>query len=78
MSNRKSLTEQIRQLIDESGQSRYRIAKECGIDHSVMSRFMGGTSGLSMHSLDVLAEYLGWTLVANRKTHRSNTKKTET
>lgn len=62
-----TFTEQVRKLIDASGHSRYRIAVDCDIDHSVMSRFMAGKCGLSMASLDALAAYLDWELVAKKQ-----------
>lgn len=69
-------SEQVRRLIAESGQSRYRIGSECGIDQSVLSKFMSGQSSLSMRSLDALAEYLGWEVVASRD-RKSQPKKTD-
>ncbi len=54
----KSLTDQLRQAIDESGQTRYKIAKETGIDESALGRFYNGHRGLSMEALNALGEYL--------------------
>ena len=51
------LSDQIRQAVDASGMSRYRIAKELGISESTMSRFMAG-SGLLLDNLDALADLL--------------------
>lgn len=61
-----SFSNQIRKLIDSSEKSRYRIAIETGIDHAVLSRFMNGKGGLSMSSLDALAELLGWEIRASK------------
>jgi len=47
--------------------SRYAIANAIGLDHSVMSRFMAGTSGLSFKTLDRLGELLKLRIVAGRK-----------
>ena len=55
--NRVKLSEQIRQAVDASGLSRYRISKSLGIAESTMSRFMSG-QGLTMEHLDALADLL--------------------
>ena len=51
------MSDRIRQLIDDSGMSRYRIAKESGLDQAALSRFMQGT-GITTESLDKLADSL--------------------
>ncbi len=59
MSKRRAkLSDQIRQAVDGSGQTRYRISKQTGIDQSTLSRFMSGERGLPMNTLDKLAGYL--------------------
>lgn len=55
---RTKLTDQIRQAIDASEFSRYRICKELGLAESTMSRFMTGKGGLSMDFLDALSDLL--------------------
>lgn len=70
MSKQKPLTDQMRRLIDASEHSRYRIAIECGIDHSTMSRFMAGKCGLSVDSIDALAAFLNWELTERKPTKR--------
>lgn len=66
-SKRTKLTDQIRQAIDDFGQTRYRIAQETGIDESALAKFYNGTRGLSLHNLDRLCEYLGLRIVAECK-----------
>lgn len=61
-----NLTDQIRQAIDDSGQTRYRIAQETGIDESTLAKFYNGTRGLSLNNLDLLAGYLGLRVVMDR------------
>ncbi|HEX3151654.1 MAG TPA: helix-turn-helix transcriptional regulator [Gemmataceae bacterium] len=52
------LTVQLRQAIDDSGFSRYRIAKETGISESTLAQFYNGHRGLSMDALDALGQFL--------------------
>lgn len=61
------LSDQLRRAIDASGMSRYRICALIGLDKSVMSRFMAGTSGLSVETLDRLGELLELRVVAGVK-----------
>lgn len=61
-------SDQIRQAVDSSDLSRYRICKEAGIDQAAFSRFMSGKVGLSMRTLDALADVLGLDVVAKAKT----------
>ncbi len=52
------LSEQIRQVIANCGQTRYAISQATGIAESTLSRFMAGERGLPMKTLDRLADYL--------------------
>jgi len=61
------LTDQIRQAIDESGLTRYRIAKETGISESALSQYYNGHRGLSMNALNALGEFLQLRIVMGRK-----------
>ena len=56
---KKKLSDQIRDAIDDSGKSRYRISHESEIDESALAKFYNGHRGLSMDALDRLAVYLG-------------------
>jgi transcriptional regulator with XRE-family HTH domain len=67
MSRESSLSDEIRQAVDASGLSRYRIAKELGISESTMSRFMNRKGGLTLKLLDRLAELLGLHIVIESK-----------
>ena len=64
---RSSLSEQIRKAIASADVTRYRIAKETGIEESTLSRFMSGERGLSMEALDALFKYFDLDIVARRK-----------
>jgi len=54
------LSDQIRQAIRDSGVSPYQLAKTAGISSSVLSRFLNGGSGLTLTTLDSLADVLGF------------------
>ena len=53
------VVEQIRKAIEMSGKTRYRIAKESGVAQSQLSRLMSGERGLSVETVERLAECLG-------------------
>lgn len=69
MSKRRSnrISDQLRQVIDESGLTRYQIAKETDIDESALAKFYNGQRGLSMKALDRLGEFLDLTITMRRK-----------
>lgn len=53
------LLDAIRREIETSGQTRYRIAQGSGVSAGQLSRLVNGERGLSVDSLERLAEYLG-------------------
>jgi hypothetical protein len=55
---RRSFTDQIREAVKSSGMSRYLLSQQSGVDEGALSRFVHG-AGLSMESLDQVAEVLG-------------------
>jgi hypothetical protein len=61
------LTDQLRQAIDDSGVTRYRISQETGISESSLAQFYNGHRGLSMEALNALGEYLQLTIKLGRK-----------
>ena len=63
----KPLTDQLRQAIEESGLTRYEIAKQTGIDESALAKFYNGHRGLSMEALNALGECLQLTINLGRK-----------
>ena len=65
--SKKSMTDQIRQAIDDSGLTRYQIAQATGIDESALAKFYNGHRGLSLRNLEVLFEYLRLRIVMDRK-----------
>jgi len=68
------LLSMMRNAIEASGQSRYRISKETGIAESVLSRFMSGETALAVETAERLADYLGLELVLRRKRRPKNTR----
>ena len=61
------MTDQLRQLIDDSGLTRYGIAKQTGIDESALAKFYNGHRGLSMEALNALGEFLQLKITLGRK-----------
>ncbi len=66
------LTDQLRQAIDDSGLTRYRIAKETGISESALAQFYNGHRGLSMEALNALGEFLELTIMLGRKPNQKS------
>ena len=63
---KKSIVEQLRQAIADSGQTEYAIAKGSGVSQSVVNRFVHGERGISLETASRLCAYLGLDL-----THRA-------
>ena len=63
----KKLTDQLREAIDDSGMTRYRIAQETGISEASLSKFYLGQRGLSMEAMNALGECLELTIILGRK-----------
>ena len=70
-----SITDQLRQAMEDSGRSRYSLAKETGIDGSTLHRFYYEQGGLSADGIDRLAETLGLELQPKRKPTKRKTPK---
>jgi transcriptional regulator with XRE-family HTH domain len=64
---RLTMTDVLKQAIQESGLTLYRIAKDTGIVGTSLLRFMQGETSLRLDKADVLADYLGLELVRKRK-----------
>jgi transcriptional regulator with XRE-family HTH domain len=58
-------SDQIRDAIQASGTTRYSLAKQVGIPESALSRFMRGKQGLTLATLDKLADLLGLEIVTS-------------
>ncbi len=57
--NPPTLSAQLREIIESAGISRYRLAKESGVDAGQLCRFIKGNGRLSMESLDSIGSVLG-------------------
>jgi len=68
-------SDQVRAAIESAPKSRYVIAAETGIDPATLSRFMHRKGGLSIEGLDLLAEFLGWSLNVTTEQTKPSTKK---
>jgi transcriptional regulator with XRE-family HTH domain len=58
-----TVLDDVRTAIDRSEFSRYAISKATRIDQGQLSKLMGGEAGLSIASLERLAEFLGLEIV---------------
>ena len=65
------LSDQIRDAMDNSGLTRYRIAKDIGMNESALGKFYNGERGLSTKMLDRLGEYLGLAIVQQYRQKKS-------
>lgn len=60
------LTDQLRRAVADSGRTLGEFSRDTGIDKSALSRFVNGQRGLSMEALDVVGEYLGLRIAADK------------
>jgi hypothetical protein len=49
-----TFSEQLQEAIRHSGASRYAIARQTGLSQALLCRFLQGTRGLSLESIDKL------------------------
>ena len=67
MAKSKPFSDQLRGAVLRAPQSRYEISKATGISEGNLSRFVHGTAGLSLNSLDRLCDYLGLRVVGPKR-----------
>lgn len=53
------MIKQLKQAVKDSGQTLYRVAKDSGVDYSVLLRFMAGERGMNLDTAAKLVDYLG-------------------
>jgi transcriptional regulator with XRE-family HTH domain len=54
----KTIVDQLRRAIADSGQTEYAIAKGSGVSQSVLSRFVRGERSIGMETAAKLCQYL--------------------
>ena len=54
----KQISEQIKDYINKSGISLYRLSLDSGVGHRVLLRFVNEDSDMKASNLDKIAEYL--------------------
>lgn len=59
-------SDEIRAAVENSGMSRYAICREIELNQGAMSRFMSGQGGISLDTIDRLAELLGLRVAVRR------------
>lgn len=77
MTKQRTLSDQLRAAIEGSELSQYAVAKNAGIQHAVMSRFMTGKGGLSLEGIDAVGLLLGLNLVAEGKPKPAKPRRTK-
>jgi hypothetical protein len=60
-------SDRLRRAVRESGVSRYSISVRTGIAQSTLSKFVAGTRGLGLDSIDKLMDELGLEIRPRRK-----------
>jgi plasmid maintenance system antidote protein VapI len=63
---KRTIVDQLRQAMRDSGQTEYAIAKGSGVNQSVVNRFVTGERGISLDTAAKLCEYLDLDLRARR------------
>ena len=61
----KTLSDQLREIIETGPLSRYRIAKDSGVDASQLLRFVRGDGRLTNDTLDKIGDVLKLRLVSD-------------
>jgi transcriptional regulator with XRE-family HTH domain len=69
------LSDQLREAILNADISRYRISQLTGISEAALSRFVNKVNGLSLESIDLIAECIGLRLVVEEKPGRKTRKR---
>ena len=66
----KALADRLREGIEQSGLTRYEIAKRTGVPESSLGRFVYGRINLSLDNAEAVMKLLGWRVIEDPKTRR--------
>jgi transcriptional regulator with XRE-family HTH domain len=58
-----TIVDQLREAIEQSGLTAYRLSKETGVLESTLSRFLSGERDIRLETAAAIAEHLGLQLV---------------
>ena len=62
-----AIYESIREAIESSDKSRYRLSQETGISQAQLSEFVHGRRGMSVENIELLIEALGLEVTIRRQ-----------
>ena len=60
------ISEQLREVIQRRGLTAYKVAKDAGVSHTIVQRFLEGDRGLKLDSVDKIARSLRLRLMEDR------------
>ena len=66
-SSSRSLVDELREAIRNSGETEYRVAKESGVAQPILNRFLHGERGVSLETAAKVCKYLGLHLAPVRR-----------
>ncbi len=68
------ILDDVRDAIERSGETRYRIAQGSGVSEAQLSRVVHGEQGMNLTTLERLLDYLGLEVVIRPKRGRAKRK----
>ncbi len=68
------LTSEIKRAMLECGETRQSICRATGLDPAALSRFANGKLGLSVESIEKLADHLGLEIIVRPKRRKAETR----
>jgi transcriptional regulator with XRE-family HTH domain len=69
------ISKQLRQAIQDSGETMYAVAMGSGLSFPVVSRFVHGQRDIRLETADALCEYLGLRLTDRKPKRRAAKRK---